>query len=114
MSTAAKQSAAAVTVGAIVAVVVVMAGATVGAALADHDKQEQQYSHVPQVTPYEGFTIWATARGMRPVPQSLADALAEGDDSPPEMADIRDWEQCFLQPGDTTLIICPDGFWTTS
>lgn len=50
----------------------------------------------------------------QPVTQELADALAEGDDTEPAHADTRKWEECLLQIGDTSTIVCPDGYVTTS
>lgn len=46
-----------------------------------------------------------------PVSQDLGDALAEGDDP---AATTRDWESCMVNEGDTTFIVCPDGFVETS
>jgi hypothetical protein len=47
----------------------------------------------------------------QPVDQPLADALAEGakDD-----ATTYDWESCLVAYGDTTIIVCPDGYVETS
>lgn len=50
----------------------------------------------------------------KPVPQELGDALAEGVSEAPENADTRDWEACLVDEGDTTYIVCPDGYTMTS
>lgn len=46
-----------------------------------------------------------------PVTQELADALAEG---AKEDATTYDWESCLVKYGDTTYIVCPDGYTETS
>lgn len=50
----------------------------------------------------------------QPVTQEMADALAEGDDTEPAHADTREWEACLLHVADTSTIVCPDGYVTTS
>lgn len=52
--------------------------------------------------------------GWEFITSDLADALAEGDDTAPENAATRNWEACVIAYGDTSLIVCPDGFTTTS
>jgi hypothetical protein len=52
--------------------------------------------------------------GWEWVSPEIGDALAEGDDTPPEHAASRDWESCWWHVGDTSVIVCPDGYVTTS
>jgi hypothetical protein len=70
-------------------------------------------SHLPEDQPAPRPAP-SPASSWVPVPQELGDALAEGDDTPPENAATRDWEACSMLIADTTLIVCPDGFTTTS
>jgi hypothetical protein len=53
--------------------------------------------------------------GWQAVPQELGDALAEGESSPPENADTREWETCLVYgyPGDAITVVCPDGYVTS-
>ena len=48
-------------------------------------------------------------RGWKRVSSPMSDALAEG-----EYGTERDWTRCIEHVGDTTYIVCPDGFETTS
>lgn len=86
----------------------------------------------PQITPdktpveeddpnWNCFTDGNRDCGTAPhVTQSLADALAEGDDTAPRRATTRNWELCVLLEGDTSLrprrslINCPDGYTESS
>jgi hypothetical protein len=54
--------------------------------------------------------------GWVAVSQEFADALAEGESQPPESATTRAWEQCLVHfdTGDTYVIVCPDGYVTSS
>ena len=79
----------------------------------DHDETIAPLTPLTPATP----TVTATQSfgpGWTPVTQEMADSLSEGDDTPPENADTRDWESCMWHVGDTSVIICPDGFSTTS
>ena len=53
----------------------------------------------------------AWSPGWTFVSQEFADALAEGESSPPENADTRQWERCRTNRSHT-VVICPDGFIT--
>lgn len=68
----------------------------------------------PIVTATDGLPSTDYTNGWVPVPSDIADALAEGDDSPPESAATRHWEACWMHVADTTTITCPDGFTITS
>jgi hypothetical protein len=50
------------------------------------------------------------------VSPELADAFAEGDDSPPAYAATRDWEACIVQwdTSDVYTVECPDGYVETN
>lgn len=48
-------------------------------------------------------------RGWKRVSTAMSDALAEG-----EYGTERDWTRCIEHVGDTTFIVCPDGFAITS
>lgn len=54
--------------------------------------------------------------GWAPVSPELAEAFAEGDDSPPENAATREWEACIIQwqTSDVYTVECPDGYVTTN
>jgi hypothetical protein len=51
-----------------------------------------------------------------PVSPELAEAFAEGDDTPPENAATRQWEACIIQwhTSDVYTVECPDGYVTTN
>lgn len=50
-----------------------------------------------------------------PVSQEFADALSEGDDTPPENATTRDWQQCWAHVTENTYtVVCPDGYVATA
>lgn len=55
----------------------------------------------PRVCQYP-FTYF---RGWKRVSSPMSDALAEG-----EYGTERDWTRCIEHVGDTTYIVCPDGF----
>jgi hypothetical protein len=61
----------------------------------------------------QGRWHWYGYTGSRwyPVTQEFGDALAEGESSPPESADTRDWESCVTNRT-RTVVVCPDGFTT--
>lgn len=63
---------------------------------------------------WDDFSCAMTHMGWVQVTQELGDAFAEGDDQAPENATTRDWESCFYKEGDTTFILCPDGYITSS
>lgn len=51
----------------------------------------------------------------QPVSQEFADALAEGDDTPPESATTRDWQACWAHVTEHTYtVVCPDGYVATA
>jgi hypothetical protein len=67
----------------------------------------------------EGWNCMTMGNGLcgptyHKVTQELGDSLAEGSDEWPEYAASRDWESCLIEIADTSTIVCPDGFVTTS